>query len=343
MSAAAPPVSLRPETTPRSQAADAQIRISVVIPTCRRPELLQRCLAAVAAQHFDPTAFEIIVVDQACSAETHAAVEVFGHLPHAPSVRYVRPPQGRGPAAARNAGWRAAYGGLIAFTDDDAIPDADWLANGERALTADLVALCGRVAAPELPAATEPEPDVEPAPAEPLSSNAFVRRSALFAVGGFDERFERAWCEDADLQFRLLHDAGAVGHSDAAVVTHPVQRERWDCLRRQRGAYFDALLFKKHPQLCRERLLAAPPWNYYAIVALVVGALGLWLTDVGGSAIVSLLVALVLVVRLTARRLARATRTPRQVFETLATSALIPFLAVYWRLRGAIHFRVLFL
>ena len=46
----------------------------------------------------------------------------------APALRYLRPAEGRGPAAARNCGWHAARGALIAFTDDDTVPDRDWLA-----------------------------------------------------------------------------------------------------------------------------------------------------------------------------------------------------------------------
>jgi hypothetical protein len=49
------------------------------------------------------------------------------------------------------------------------------------------------------------------------------------------------------------------------------------------------------------------------------------------------------IVQLAAARLASTARTPRHVGEMLATSALIPFLSVYWRLRGAWDFRVGFL
>ena len=54
------------------------IQISVVVPTCRRPELLERCLAALVAQDFDPAAYEIIVADDAASDETRAIAERWG-------------------------------------------------------------------------------------------------------------------------------------------------------------------------------------------------------------------------------------------------------------------------
>jgi len=49
------------------------------------------------------------------------------------------------------------------------------------------------------------------------------------------------------------------------------------------------------------------------------------------------------VLRLAAQRLRRTVLTPEHLVEQIVTSAVIPFLAVYWRLRGAFHFRVLFL
>ena len=180
--------------------------------------------------------------------------------------------------------------------------------------------------------------------AEFVTANAFVRRSALLTVGGFDERFQRAWREDSDLQFRLQRDAGPVGRSEDAVVLHPVRPERWGvCLRQQKNVFFDALLYKKHPRLYRERILRKPPWDYYGIVALTLAAVPLWLADIRGSAVTSLLLAGIGVLRLAARRLKPTSRTPGHVLEMVLTSALIPFLSVYWRLRGAIHFRVLFL
>jgi hypothetical protein len=128
------------------------------------------------------------------------------------------------------------------------------------------------------------------------------------------------------------------------VVLHPVRREPWGvCLRQQKNVFFDALLYKKHPRLYRERILRSPPWNYYGIVALTLASPAFWLADIGGSAVVSLLLALAGVGHLAARRLRHTARTPEHVVEMVLTSALIPYLSVYWRLRGAIHFRVLFL
>ena len=125
-------------------------KVSVVIPTCRRPELLRRCLDALLVQRYRHDAFEIVVVDDARSAETRMWVELLAmDHPRGPAIRYLQTPPGpHGPAAARNAGWRNAHGPVIAFTDDDTIPDPHWLQEGMRAMHGDVAAVCGRIVVP---------------------------------------------------------------------------------------------------------------------------------------------------------------------------------------------------
>ena len=344
------PSSVRPRAASAPPAFHADgMRVSVVIPTFRRPALVVRCLAAVVAQRFDPAAYEVIVVDDGRTPDTQAAVEDMARKHPGHTIRYLRPHGGHGPAAARNAGWHAARAPVVAFTDDDTVPDVDWLGAGERALEPDVVAVSGRVVVPS------PHPPLDGAAAAPtdhelmtrglesaefVTANAFVRRSALIQVGGFDERFKRAWREDSDLQFALL-DKGRIVRCEAAVVEHPVRAEAWGVsLRQQKNVFYDALLYKKHPRLYRERILARPPWDYYAVVALSIAAAVFIATGVIGSAVVSVAVALVLVGALAVRRLRRTSHAPAHVIEMIVTSFAIPFLSVYWRLRGALHFRV---
>src|SRR4051794_15879792 len=98
------------------------MRVSVVIPTYRRPDLLGRCLGALGGQDFDPLEYEIIVADDAASDATRRQVEAFAATTRA-RVVYAPVAGAHGPAAARNVGWRAAAAPVIAFTDDDTIPD----------------------------------------------------------------------------------------------------------------------------------------------------------------------------------------------------------------------------
>src|SRR5437588_177347 len=167
------------------------MRVSVVVPTYRRPDLLARCLAALDAQEFDPGAFEVIVADDAAEEATHRQVEAFA-AQAGPAAHYVPMRGAYGPAAARNTGWRKARGEIVAFTDDDCVPDPGWLAAGVKALEADpgLAAVAGQVVVPLPPQPTDYERDAAGlAAAEFVTANCFCRRSALEAVGGFDERF----------------------------------------------------------------------------------------------------------------------------------------------------------
>jgi glycosyltransferase involved in cell wall biosynthesis len=82
---------------------------SIILPTCRRPELLARAIDSVLAQRV--TDFECIVVDDG-GAEPLA-------LPDDPRVRVVRHPHNRGLPSALNSGLDAARGEYVTFLDDD--------------------------------------------------------------------------------------------------------------------------------------------------------------------------------------------------------------------------------
>lgn len=320
------------------------MRASVVVPTYRRPDLLARCLDALRAQDFAPGEWELIVADDAAGAATRAQVEAaaagFAPVP----VRYLPITATRGPAAARNAGWRAATGDVIAFTDDDCVPDPAWLRLGLAALdSAGADAAGGRIVVPLPPAPTDYERDAAGLEhAEFATANAFARRAALAAVGGFDERFSAAWREDSDLQFALLTAGRAIVPAPAAVVVHPVRPARWGVsLSQQRKARFEALLYRNFPRLYRARIAAGPPWAYYAtVLTFALGWVGLACSP--PVAWVGFAAWAILTARFCWKRLRRTSKRPGHVAEMVVTSALIPFLSVYWRLRGALAYRVWF-
>jgi GT2 family glycosyltransferase len=324
--------------------------VCVVVPTYRRPEMLERCLAALASQRFAAGAFEIVVADDGPEERVRRRVRHWALVTGgAPAIRYVAVTHTQGPAGARNRGWEAGASAVIAFTDDDTVPRPDWLHEGYRALTAkpSTLAAAGRVVVP-LPkdrAPTDGEKDTgRLGEAEFVTANCFVRRSALEAIGGFDERFTSAWREDSDLQFRLMGLRGEIVRAPAAIVEHPVRPAGWlDNLRAHRRIAFDALLYKKHPRLYRERIRGSPPWGYYAIVA---AALAMPLGALSRSPLLATLgfvVWLALTARFTLQRLHGTSHAPRHVGQMIATSMMIPPVAVFWRLAGALRYRVLFL
>jgi GT2 family glycosyltransferase len=322
------------------------IAVSVVIPTCRRPHLLHRCLVPLLSQALDPHTYEIVVVDDGRDPLTQAVVERLAHThPGGPALRYLQPPAGkRGPAAARNCGWRAAQAPVIAFTDDDTIPFVDWLSEGLRAMRPGVAAVSGRVKVPISNWPTDYERNVKRMEsAEFVTANCFVRREMLERIGGFDERFTRAWREDSDLHFTLLEHGGAVVSAPQALVLHPVREARWGVsLREQRNMEFDALLYKKHPVLYRERIRAHPPMTYYVAVLALVAMLAAALAGELPLALAAGAVWLLLTLKLCSRRLAGTSHRPAHVAEMIATSVVIPIAAVYWRLAGALRFRAPF-
>jgi glycosyltransferase involved in cell wall biosynthesis len=321
------------------------MRASVVVPTFRRPDALGRCLRALLAQEFDPAGFEILVADDAASEATRRQVEDLAGSSR-PSLRHLPVTGARhGPAAARNRGWRAARGEIIAFTDDDCIPDPRWLAEGVGALERrEAAAATGRVVVPLPDDPTDYERDAAGlAVAEFVTANCFCRRSVLEAVGGFDERFQAAWREDSDLHFAILERGWPIAQADTAIVVHPVRPAPWGVsLRQQRKSLFNALLFKKHPDLYRRRIRSQPPWDYYATIGSLAVAAGGLLAGSRGLAFAGGVAWVLLTGRLCRRRLRGTSRDPRHVAEMALTSALIPPLSVFWRLYGALKFRVVF-
>jgi GT2 family glycosyltransferase len=320
------------------------IRVSVVVPTYRRTALLERCLAALAEQTLPGAAYEVVVVHDGPSADARRTVESWARR-NDRAARFHELATRRGPAAARNRGWSDSRAEFVAFTDDDTIPDAHWLENGLAGFTPEVDAAWGRLVMPLGDAPTDYELDAAALAHAPfVTANCFCRRSVLERLGGFDERFEQAWREDSDLYFRLLDSGARIVHLRNATVVHPIRPARWGVsLQQQRKILFDALLYKKHPALYRARIRKRPRWDYYATVV----ALGVCVLAAARGAPTAALAAgggwLALTARFCAARLAGASKSPAHVAEMVLTSAAIPLAAVFWRLVGALRFRVLFL
>jgi len=292
--------------------------ISVVIPTCARPKLLERCLAALERQTLERSRFEIIVIDDSVER--------------------------RGPAAARNTGWRQARASVIAFTDDDTEPDVDWLLAGLEAMQRGADAVSGTLVMPPVDLDALPSDYERDArgleDAEFITANCFVRREYLIALGGFDENFRLPWREDADLHFRLLAAGARVVREPAALVVHPLRPARFGVsISQQRKIMFDALLYKKHPRLYRERIRASLRWDYYAIAGALVSAIIALVAGWTGTGALLLLCWAVLTARFCALRLAGSSRATRDVVEVVITSLVVPTVAVFWRAVGALRFR----
>lgn len=108
-------------------------RLSVIIPAYNRPELLRECVASLLA--YAPRPVEIIVADDGSREDLRPALESFPQ----DTVRLIRRANG-GPAAARNTGYQASRGDLVAFLDND----DEWLPGGAQGLC-DLLSHCAGI------------------------------------------------------------------------------------------------------------------------------------------------------------------------------------------------------
>lgn len=187
--------------------------ISVVVPCRNERWSLGNCLDAIDAQDYPPRRFEVIVVDGRSTDGCREFVQARG-------LRVLDDP-GRGPAAARNLGIRAASGEIVAFTDADCVPRFDWLSHFADAFRRDPT-LAGVAGPLRLPRATLlgriEDNDARRFYRGYITSNVAYRRSVLLEVGGFDEML--CCAEDYDLAWRVLDRGHRIAHDERPVVLH---------------------------------------------------------------------------------------------------------------------------
>jgi glycosyltransferase involved in cell wall biosynthesis len=96
--------------------------ISVGVPTCNRPDHLERCLASLASVVYPD--WKVIVIDQSDGEQTRQIVD--GWKARIPQLAYVRLKQ-KNASGARNVAIAKADGDILAFLDDDCTVSSDWL------------------------------------------------------------------------------------------------------------------------------------------------------------------------------------------------------------------------
>lgn len=275
--------------------------MSVVVSTFDRANLIGDLVASLRAQ--TATEAEFIIVDNGSDPRTDAALQAA--IGDDARFHVLRIDRNRGPARARNLGWRASRRPWVAFTDDDCLPEATWLEALVAATAGDAQAGLQIVQGRTTPV----DPD-EPAGWFDRSvtvtrwsglfetCNLLVAHATLDALDGFCEDFPDAMGEDTDFGLRAI-DAGATTAFEAnAMVRHRIWRHGFrdycrqgrryarsvDVVRRHPGARPDLLVGRyfirwSHAAvwaaapLAVVSVLAGVPWALPAVAGVACGAL----------------------------------------------------------------------
>lgn len=231
-----------------------QPSVSVVVATKNRDDMLRALLSCLELQTVGPDAFEVLVVDDGSTDGTSAALEESlqrGTL----NLRTLRHEQSRGPAAARNHGWRSARGPLIAFTDDDCEPVPEWLERILGAANANPGQIVQGCVLPNPRQAhtagtfsrsllvDRPSPHYE-------TANVLYPRVVLEQLDGFDEQYGAPAGEDTDLGWRSRAHGIEYVFEPTALVHHAVlQRGAMNTLRDALRATDSVRPYRDHPGL----------------------------------------------------------------------------------------------
>jgi glycosyltransferase involved in cell wall biosynthesis len=198
------------------------LSVSVVVPTRNRRDLLSDTIDALLAQGISAGSYEVVVVD---NASTDGTTSMLREKAKATSVCLtgIRSRSDRGPAASRNAGVMKAEGRIVAFTDSDCVPTANWLSSLVAAFSEERVGIVqGRTVG-------------HPAQSQPLfnhfietlhfdgsysTSNVGYLKQALIEAGGFDPGC--SYWEDVDLGWRVRRGGWDAVFASEALVYHQV-------------------------------------------------------------------------------------------------------------------------
>jgi GT2 family glycosyltransferase len=246
-----------------------QVDMTVAISTMERPSALARCIGALL--DCDTLPAELVIIDQSTDDATE---RIIGQVASSSAVHivYVRQPR-LGLAASRNAAIAASTRPIVTFTDDDCVPDSDWLtaisSTFETDQNADVVT--GRILplGPEQPGLHAVSLRTSCIPirfrgrclpwAVGSGANIAVKREWLKHVGGFDERLgvgsAGLAAEDMDFLYRLVAAHATVHYEPRAVMFHErTDQDGW--LARQAsysfgmGAFCGLWLRKHDPYAC---------------------------------------------------------------------------------------------
>ncbi len=236
------------------------MKISVVVPTFNGRELVRRTLITLFAQALPPEDFEVIAVVDGSNDGTAEALRDLSP----PCAFRVIEQENRGPAGARNTGWRAARAELVLFVDGDMLCDPGLVVAHLRAHAGEdrLVAFGGLLLSEDSPRslaaecfkreigaihlARQKSPEAAWREIDCVFSNTSVRRAILKECDGFDEDFRVR--EDLELGLRLFRNGVRGRYIPEARAFQYYAKSSSDLLREAEAfGRADAQFARKHP------------------------------------------------------------------------------------------------
>lgn len=245
-------------------------RVSVIVPTFNRSQMLLKCLRALERQTVLPQEFEVIVVDDGSTDDTEAVVARLTAPFH---LKYVRQ-SNAGPGSARNEGIRHATGELVLFIGDDILADprlleSHLMAHATRSEPG--LAILGHIDwPPDLPRSAVMDFVCGPAtlqfayafiPDLPAldfrffyTSNISLKRQFLIEAAAdgvtFDPDFTAAAFEDSEFAMRLTQRGLRIVYTADALAHHDHWMDLDSFSRREYAVGRMAVVFyRKHPKI----------------------------------------------------------------------------------------------
>ncbi len=227
------------------------MQISIIIPTYNRSDRLEACLRSLQSLSVPKqTQVELTIIDNNSTDNTREIVEAI--LPDLPFPGRCIPCTIQGTAAARNAGIKASSGDIFMFTDEDCVPDKNWLTEACRLFESDqdLAMFSGRVELynpNDFPQSVLTRKDFQVLDSVGkihsfvLGCNLSIRRSVLEQIGAFDARYGAGTHfhagEDTDIMYRAYKAGFRVVYSPDVIVYHNHGRDQISQIKDLRKRY----------------------------------------------------------------------------------------------------------
>jgi len=262
---------------------------SIIIPSRGMEHSLRRLFEILALELAGQNVEVILVDDGSEKPLIFLADEFSGKL----NLRVIRQ-KPKGPAVARNFGWKSAQSDLVIFLDSDVLPQPGWFSALINPLMQDpgLAGVEGKTISSNIE-------DLTPFShflynlkgGVYLTCNIAYRKEWIERAGGFDERFIHPWREDSDLAFSILERGGKILFEPKAVVDHPVRKvDLWRLFwfyPIRRG--YDWLIYRKHPQYWRQLEFGFPDKSELTFCLTFMIALGFFVLDLPVPGLITLL------------------------------------------------------